>query len=152
MFLVIYYPLTIIFVEEIAVPATTDGLSADVARDPLFMGLTGPTGSGLGGKVLRGVKGTVKYGLTSPTGLATSALFFPGPQIAKGLFGGDDPEIKKEEIAQFQVGQKGKDTKDPKVGFIVIKTFPYCGGDKSSPPKTFTESASGYIFETLAFD
>ena len=36
MFLVIYYPLTIIFVEEIAVPATTDGLSADVERDPLF--------------------------------------------------------------------------------------------------------------------
>ena len=86
-----------------------------VARDPLLMGLTGPTGSGLGGKVLKGVKGTLSYGLTSPTGLATSALFFPGPQIAKGLFGGDDPEIKKEEIAQSQVGQKGKDTKDPKV-------------------------------------
>ena len=88
-----------------------------VARDPLLMGLTGPTGSGLGGKILRGVKGTVKYGLTSPTGLATSALFFPGPQIAKGLFGGDDkPEeiVKKSSVGQ--VGKKGEDTKVEKTG------------------------------------
>lgn len=88
-----------------------------VARDPLLMGLTGPTGSGLGGKILRGVKGTLSYGLTSPTGLATSALFFPGPQIAKGLFGGDDkPEeiVKKSNVGQ--VGKKGEDTKVEKTG------------------------------------
>ena len=84
-----------------------------VARDPLLMGLTGPTGSGLGGKVLRGVKGTLSYGLTSPTGLATSTFLFPGPQIAKGLFGSDD---KPEEIVKkSNVGQVGKKTDDTKV-------------------------------------
>jgi hypothetical protein len=32
------------------------------------------------------------------------------------------------------------DKKLPLIGFMVIKTFPYCGGDNSSPPNTDTDS------------
>ena len=31
----------------------------------------------------------------------------------------------------------------PKNGFMVTKTFPNCGGFKSSPPKAVTDSVSG---------
>ena len=34
-------------------------------------------------------------------------------------------------------------TKSPFLGFILIKTFPYCGGTRSSPPKTDMDSVSG---------
>jgi len=35
--------------------------------------------------------------------------------------------------------------KSPNFGFILMKTFPYCGGFNSSPPKTEIDSVSGYI-------
>ena len=65
-----------------------------VARDPLLLGLTGPVGSGLGGKALGAAKGALKYSLTSPTGLAlTEFTFAPVRKTFKALFG-DEPEIK----------------------------------------------------------
>jgi hypothetical protein len=33
--------------------------------------------------------------------------------------------------------------KSPVLGLILIKTFPYCGGISSSPPKTEIDSVSG---------
>ena len=47
-----------------------------VSRDPLLMGLTGPVSSGIGGKILGGLKSTAKYSLTTPTGLIGTELFF----------------------------------------------------------------------------
>ena len=35
------------------------------------------------------------------------------------------------------------DKKSPVNGFMLIKTFPYCGGSKSSPPVTKTASVFG---------
>jgi len=65
-----------------------------VSKDPLLMGLTGPAGTGIGGKILGGLKSTAKYSLTTPTGLiGTELLFSPVRKTAKALFG-DDPEIE----------------------------------------------------------
>jgi hypothetical protein len=65
-----------------------------VARDPLLLGLTGPAGTGIGGKILGGLKSTAKYSLTTPTGLIGTELFFsPVRRTAKALFG-DEPEIE----------------------------------------------------------
>ena len=65
-----------------------------VSKDPLLMGLSGPTGTGIGGKILGGLKSTAKYSLTTPTGLiGTELLFSPVRKTAKALFG-DDPEIE----------------------------------------------------------
>jgi len=85
-----------------------------VARDPLLTGLTGPVGTGIGGKILGGLKSTAKYSLTTPTGLIGTELFFsPVRRTAKALFGSDD---KPEEIVKkSNVGQVGKKTDDTKV-------------------------------------
>jgi len=65
-----------------------------ISKDPLLMGLTGPTGSGLLGKGLGIAKDTLRYSLTTPTGLlGTELLFSPVRKTAKALFG-DDPEIE----------------------------------------------------------
>ena len=65
-----------------------------VSKDPLLMGLSGPAGTGIGGKILSGLKSTAKYSLTTPTGLiGTELLFSPVRKTAKALFG-DDPEIE----------------------------------------------------------
>jgi hypothetical protein len=65
-----------------------------VSKDPLLMGLSGPAGTGIGGKILGGLKSTAKYSLTTPTGLiGTELLFSPVRKTAKALFG-DDPEIE----------------------------------------------------------
>ena len=37
--------------------------------------------------------------------------------------------------------------KSPNFGLILIKTLPYWGGIKSSPPNTEIDSVSGYIFD-----
>ena len=39
--------------------------------------------------------------------------------------------------------------KSPNLGLMLIKTFPYCGGINSSPPKTEIDSVSGYIFDGI---
>ena len=68
-----------------------------ISKDPLLMGLTGPTGAGLGGKALGLAKDTLKYSLTTPTGLlGTEFLFSPVRRTAKALFG-DEPEIEDQE-------------------------------------------------------
>jgi hypothetical protein len=85
-----------------------------VARDPVLTGLTGPVGTGIGGKILGGLKSTTKYSLTTPTGLLLTELgFSPIRKTAKALFGSDD---KPEEIVKkSNVGQVGKKTDDTKV-------------------------------------
>ena len=52
--------------------------------------------------------------------------------------------------ALFILSFTSLETKKPPSGLIVIKTFPYCGGSKSSPPNTETDSASGYICGMIA--
>jgi len=88
-----------------------------VSKDPLLMGLSGPAGTGIGGKILSGLKSTAKYSLTTPTGLIGTELFFsPVRKTAKALFGDDKPEeiVKKSNVGQ--VGKKGTDTKVEKTG------------------------------------
>ena len=89
-----------------------------VARDPLLLGLTGPAGTGIGGKILGGLKSTAKYSLTTPTGLIGTELFFsPVRRTAKALFG-DDPEIegdKKEKAKLPGQDPKGSVNVDTKV-------------------------------------
>jgi hypothetical protein len=38
------------------------------------------------------------------------------------------------------------DIKDPFLGLIEMKTFPYSGGDVSSPPYAITLSTFGYMY------
>ena len=89
-----------------------------VARDPLLLGLTGPAGTGIGGKILGGLKSTAKYSLTTPTGLIGTELFFsPVRRTVKALFG-DDTEIegdKKEKAKLPGQDPKGSVNVDSKV-------------------------------------
>ena len=87
-----------------------------ISKDPLLMGLTGPTGAGLGGKALGLAKDTLKYSLTTPTGLlGTEFLFSPVRRTAKALFG-DEPEIEDQEGRKSVLpGQDPKPNVDTKV-------------------------------------
>ena len=89
-----------------------------VARDPLLLGLTGPAGTGIGGKILGGLKSTAKYSLTTPTGLiGTELIFSPVRKTVKALFG-DDTEIegdKKEKAKLPGQDPKGSVNVDSKV-------------------------------------
>jgi hypothetical protein len=89
-----------------------------VARDPLLLGLTGPAGTGIGGKILGGLKSTAKYSLTTPTGLiGTELIFSPVRKTVKALFG-DDSEIegdKKEKAKLPGQDPKGSVNVDSKV-------------------------------------
>lgn len=87
-----------------------------VSKDPLLMGLSGPAGTGIGGKILGGLKSTAKYSLTTPTGLIGTELFFsPVRRTAKALFG-DEPEIEDQEGRKSVLpGQDPKPNVDTKV-------------------------------------
>ena len=89
-----------------------------VSKDPLLMGLSGPAGTGIGGKILGGAKKAASYSLTTPTGLiGTELLFSPVRKTAKALFG-DDPEIEGDEKEKAKLpGQdpKGSVNVDSKV-------------------------------------
>ena len=86
-----------------------------VARDPLLTGLTGPVGTGIGGKILGGLKSTAKYSFTTPSGLLLTELgFSPIRKTAKALFGGE-PDKPEEIVKKSNVGQVGKKTDDTKV-------------------------------------
>jgi hypothetical protein len=89
-----------------------------VSKDPLLMGLSGPAGTGIGGKILGGLKSTAKYSLTTPTGLiGTELIFSPVRKTVKALFG-DDSEIegdKKEKAKLPGQDPKGSVNVDSKV-------------------------------------
>jgi hypothetical protein len=87
-----------------------------VSKDPLLMGLSGPAGTGIGGKILGGAKKAASYSLTTPTGLALTELTFaPVRRTAKALFG-DEPEIEDQEGRKSVLpGQDPKPNVDTKV-------------------------------------
>ena len=108
-----------------------------IAKDPLLMGLTGPAGTGIGGKILGGLKSTAKYSLTTPTGLIGTELFFsPVRKTFKKLFG-DEPELEGDKEQKSQLpGQ------DPKGGANVDSKVEVNDQGGSAPSNQFNDDGT----------